>query len=225
MYETTRKEKYIATRKHYPLRSAREILAALRERASWIKNYRPCGYVYNPPSEGTQIRWIEDTEKAGLRFMGYADDIINLRHTGWMTDPYGDTDEVIRGAVWQLPARHGFPQYVAGYCDPCNEGAARIDFDVIDGPRGGEDGGAMYGTSDELAQAARYADGLAEHTAEDEREYRAKDYAEQRAGELRDEAAELRADLCDIIRSQREKISELLREAADVEENPWQLFS
>lgn len=106
-------------------------------------------------------RWIEDCGAIGLREVGFADDILSLRHNGWYADAY--QDETYRGQVWQLPARNGRPQFVYGYADPCNEGAALICFDV---ELGDDSEGA-----DAKREAARGADGLAESFAKSEREY------------------------------------------------------
>ena len=217
----TRAERYRATRSHFPTKPAREVLDAVRRRAPWVKEFRKWTRPYNPPSEGGAVRWIENTSEVGLRFIGYADEIAGLRHRGWYIDPFSyDDEDTLRGAVWQLPARHGRAQYVAGYVDPMNEGAARIDFDVIEGERGGCD----YDHEDAAREAARCADSLAERTAEDEREYRLADAAKQRADELREEANEMRAELCDRIRETRARIAELREEAAEVEECPSALL-
>lgn len=56
-------------------------------------------------------RWIEDPSAAGLRFVGFADEIAGLRHSGWYDEPDGEGD-LYRGAVYQMPARDGCPVYV-----------------------------------------------------------------------------------------------------------------
>src|SRR5690606_18409162 len=78
--------------------------------------------------------------------------------------------DVYRGAVWQLPARNGQCLYVAGFADPCNKGAALIDFDPIYGTPG--DGSET--------EAAYRADEIARIHAEREREYQEKWQAAQR---------------------------------------------
>lgn len=113
--------------------------------------------------------WIENTESAGLRFVGYADEICkSIRHCGWYTDEDGDR-ETYRGAVWQLPARHGVARYIAGYEDPNNKGAAFVDLNIIRGRKGG----TRYGADDAMTEAAHRADSIAKHNAEREREYNA----------------------------------------------------
>lgn len=119
--------------------------------------------------------WCEDVHEIGLRFVGYADEIVNLRHTGWFADNF--QDETFRGAVWQWPARNGEPRYVAGYGDPNNEGAARLD---------------MTSITDDKTEAAYRADRVAERDAESEREYQEAADAGQYYLELAEEAAEAR---------------------------------
>lgn len=121
------------------------------------------------------MRWIEQPESVGLRFVGYADEIIErMRHTGWFTDNY--QDETARGAVYQLPARDGKPRYVYGYNDMYNEGAACLSFDI---------------TADK-EDAARWADNITERMAIESREDCAKFQAEQRLEEIADELTESR---------------------------------
>lgn len=127
---------------------------------------------WNPASKDG-ARWVESLSASGLRLVGFADDIVSLRHTGWYTDPDGiDGDgETLRGVVLQLPARHGCAQYLAAYADPCNKGAYRIDCDIIRGKRC-----SYYNAGNEdqaVRDAARRADSFAEHQAEEEREYNA----------------------------------------------------
>ncbi len=113
------------------------------------------------------LRWIENASQ-GLRFTGYCDKINRfIDHTGWFTNEF--QEEKLRGVVYQLPARKGKAQFIAGYTDPCNDDCARIDFNNI---------------YDDENEAARAADRIAEKTAESEREYNeawqaGNDYAEK----------------------------------------------
>ena len=139
-------------------------------------------WLTNTRGPKTTERWCEDTADAGLRFVGFADELAPLfiQHKGWYTDPDG-FGEVYRGAVWQLPARGGQCLYVAGFADPCNEGAAFIDFEPI------------YGEPDDAGldfYAALRADEIARIHAEREREYQEKWRAAQRVRDLL-------ADICD----------------------------
>lgn len=184
------------------------------------------GTVYNPRIDNergqpSERRWVEDTARAGLRFVQYADEILpHLGHKGYFTtDELGG--EVLRGAVWQLPARHGKCVYVYGYEDACNEGAALIDFQY----------------TDDLQDAARWADSRARHDAEQEREAFQEDQAEQRAQEWLEErrtlaskaraaiewirkglnATEARGVLCDALEARQE----LYEKAQQVIDEPW----
>lgn len=129
-------------------------------------------------------RWIEYPERAGLRFVGFADEILGLRNLGWYcrADDFGD---VYRGAVYQLPARKGRALYVPAYRegnffrngtkweDTSGIPAALLDFRNMcesDLPKANcweieprEDSGAR--------DAAGIADSLAERDAESSREY------------------------------------------------------
>ena len=224
---------YRATRSWYPRRPAHEVLAGIRSHASWIKHYPPATHVYNQPftpdaekkwqSQSHHYRWIENIHDAGLRCCGFADDIggRSIDHRGWYCDPHGYDGDIYRGIVLQLPSRNGLPQYVYGYADPWNDDAALIDFDIIKGPLNGEN----FDLSDELLEAASAADDMARIWAEREKDYHAKDYAEQAAAEKRDEADEKHTALREHITEEREAIHALREEADDLIDNPWQLFA
>lgn len=99
----------------------------------------------------------------GFVHVGYADKILDLRHTGWLTDPDGyamkSGEGTYRGQVWKLPTRKRTKVYLAGFVDVgtgyamlCANGNALELFDDED-------------------EAARAADRLAERLADTEREY------------------------------------------------------
>ena len=135
-------------------------------------------------------RWIEDCAAIGLREVGFADEILSLRHNGWFADAF--QDEIYRGQVWQIPARHGRPQFVYGYADPCNEGAALICFDV----------------EEDKSEAARGADSLAESFAEAEREYSEAWQAARQWEELGDEMKAARGKARALVAEMRKAIRE-----------------
>lgn len=113
------------------------------------------------------MRWIESPAYAGLRFVGYADEICkSIKHTGWYLDPDGDSS--IRGAVYQMAGRNGRPRFVAGYNDPNIDGPACLAFDEV---FTGEQTDYQYYTHDAAVDAARHADSIAESYAEKERDY------------------------------------------------------
>jgi hypothetical protein len=56
---------------------------------------------------GDSLRWFESTSDAGLRFIGWADELPGgPDHTGWFATADGD-GATLRGGVWQLPGRKG----------------------------------------------------------------------------------------------------------------------
>jgi hypothetical protein len=131
---------------------------------------------YNPASDDG-LQWVENGS-AGLRFVGYADEIATrnynyacgIDHKGWYTMDDGANGETLRGVVYQLPARKGKPQYIAGYADPINEDCARLDFtSIYEGEKGGASEGVSYDSA--ARDAAKRSDRIAEISAEKEREY------------------------------------------------------
>jgi hypothetical protein len=131
----------------------------------------------------TQCRWIENVDAIGLREVGFADEILSLRHTGWFADAFQET--TLRGQVWQLPARKGSPLFVYGYADAENPGAALVCFDIERGEHGEDDQAKR--------EAARHGDSMAEAFAEAEREYSEAWQAARQWGELADDMAKARA--------------------------------
>lgn len=143
---------------------------------------------------GDVLRWIENTEAAGLRFVGWADDVGGLRHTGWHCDDEGR--DTLRGGVWQMPGRNGEARLLYGYTEfegrgEMNPGSAALCVsDVVTVPMRGEFGN--LDETDGARDAARWADGLAESTAEDRRDYDSAYQAGRKAAEADAEALELR---------------------------------
>lgn len=115
--------------------------------------------------------WIERPRDAGLRLVGYADEIAKLRHRGWYCDEY--QDEVFRGVVYRLPHSRGF---IAGYADPYNKGCAFVELSAC---------------ATEV-DAAHSADEIARYEAEREIEYQESQSAKLRAEE---EAEQFAKDL------------------------------
>lgn len=119
-----------------------------------------------------------------FRFVGFADEVegVRIRHTGWYADEHGDT--LYRGAVFQIPARGGNPQYLAGV--EWGE-SSRKGFDSgggwIDIGRGD--------IHESKEDAARCADSMAENAAERARE---EDAAERERIREEEDAAERKAE-------------------------------
>lgn len=134
------------------------------------------------------LRWFEDPAAAGLRFVGYADQLARVGHTGhYVRD---DGGEVARGVVYAMPARHGRPLYLAGYACPYNAGAACLDvLDIMRGAAGGND-------DDDTKRAAAYAaDHIADRAATNDRAHDSAWQAGARFADIRERAAALRADI------------------------------
>lgn len=173
-------------------RAALELPAVYTKGREW---YGPKGGAGAPFKHGTDsLCWIESTADAGLRFVGWADELAGLRHTGWHCDDEGR--ETLRGGVWQLPGHGGAARLIYGYAEfegrgEMNPGSAALCVsDVVTVPMRGEFGN--LDETDGARDAARWADGLAESTAEDRRDYDSAYQAGRKAAELDGEALELR---------------------------------
>jgi hypothetical protein len=122
---------------------------------------------------GDTLRHVDDTGKAGLRFVGYADELARLDHTGWFTDE--EQHGKFRGAVWQLAGKGKQSRIVYGYQEwdgdsETNVGSALICTSTVL-LADMSDGNYSLGSTDEVQNAATYADGLAESAADKAREY------------------------------------------------------
>jgi hypothetical protein len=134
--------------------------------------------IYNPESPDSRYRWIEHASK-GLRIVGTCNDILpRLRHTGWYLDSF--QDKTVHGAVIQLPARDGEPQYIPAIADPWNDDSYFADFH------------SLYTDKEE---AARDADGMAERYAETERDYQIRESASLAIEDARADICNCRATL------------------------------
>ena len=173
-------------------------------------------------------RWCEDVSASGLRIeCENATEKVNGRFTGYYCD--GWESEVTHGIVVRLPGGRGF---LAGYVDPCNEGAACFDMEI----------------APDADTAARWADRMAERYAEDERDHaeayrKGADYADlsdelrqtqqRRAAAILDararrlnrrESAAWRA-LKAALRADRDTIARLKRERVELADDvPWNLL-
>ncbi len=195
-------------RKRYkaPIGAAEAARLARADLAAGVRRYAESGlasYQNAPNDRGG--RWIERPDLAGLRFIGFADKLASLDHTGWFQHPGGDPGDVFRAAVYQLPARGGRACYVEAYVS--GESIGRDDFRETSTGRKdsehrwpaviflaerhlGELGGAEGDKGDDSAirDAARGADREAEFAAEREREYQDSYAAGRQAAEAIEEA-------------------------------------
>ena len=112
------------------------------------------GYYHAPKPNANNGRgfYLSDAGQPFTRWQ-WADDVegASIRHTGWWTDDYGDSEK-IRGIVILLP--HG--RYMAGWS--MGKGMAST---------------IEPGVFDDIVDAARVADSIAENAADNEREYQA----------------------------------------------------
>lgn len=154
-------------------------------------------------SGGAVWRFVENPAAVGLRWVGWADEVANLRHEGWFVDIGGDLP-AMRAAVYQFPARDGAPLFVAGI--PDQDTGAGGDFGpmqfCISELFPGERGEDARETPDAAREAARFGDKRAERIAEAARDYDAAWRSGQRF-----------AALGDSIRNTRRQILAVLGEA------------
>lgn len=142
-----------------------------------------------------------------FRFVGFADEVGPIDHTGWFGDDEGTGFHTCRGVVYQIPARNGEPVYLAGY--EWGESAH--------GKRFASGGGSIeYGgrgdTYESKEEAARAADSLAEYAAEREREYQREEA--ERLREEEEEAERKREEEEAALEAEEEAARESLVEAA-----------
>lgn len=210
--------------RHY---TATEALAnARRDVAEGKRRYGPSPWrkpVTNPISDKGTC-WIESPSSMGLRFVGYADELVKLDHMGWFTNDFGDT---MRGVVYQLPGRDGKARFVAGHDNADNGaadngGPAYVDFSqIIESDFEAEMHDALrtmgkhYHTPERLnpgywaeaahesarKEAARAADEFTRVQAEHEREYN-----------TAWQAGSMWRDAVDEIAAERESVARLLKE-------------
>lgn len=161
-------------------RTATEAIALARQDVANLKNRYPSsnggmagGRAFAAYGKSRMV-WFEKPADY-MRMVGFADDIAEIGHRGWFTDDDGDR-ETMRGVVYQLPTRKGKLQFLYGYADPNNEGAACLSLDI----------------ADDKKDAARWADRVAESAAEQERDYQRAWRAGRDYDELGDKVAEVR---------------------------------
>lgn len=196
------------------LKLARADIADEKER------YPSVGNDWNPPWSGfgeSAMRWTENPEKCGLRFVGYADQLARLNHTGWYLDEHGM--ESARGIVYQLPARNGQPIFVCGYADPNNgtdgrewENPAALSMAVIYGESGYFSESARDNPG--AADAARHADSITETMAVLEREHSAAYSARSKFEDAAEQIKTIRRAALELISDIKKLCPELTERAA-----------
>jgi hypothetical protein len=192
--------------RYHRRKGVRALLAierARQDRDAAKMRYLPCESGWNSgqtfEAYGERMRWIENPGKAGLRMVGFADELCEwIQHTGWYTDEH--QSETVRGVVYQGPARDGAPLLFAGYDDPNQDGPICIALDTVAGESGGFDGAGGPTSDSGVSDAARQADGIAERMAESEREYSEVTGARSRFEDMGAERADIRTATLALIR-------------------------
>lgn len=150
--------------------------------------FRLKDHTWNKPNPDG-VAWIESLSKAGLRFVGYADELAprSIQHKGWYGDDFGDS--IYRGAVLQRQAIDGKPVFLSAYESPSDSGPFRVEV-ARRHWHIGESADIPATDQDACRDAAIAADRLAERDAEQEREYQEAWQAGRAAREKRREAGQ-----------------------------------
>lgn len=175
------------------------------KRAAWEaepdkRRYAPGGYANRPKYPELYLTGTREPSPVdGLRDCDFVDTIFPRRfdHKGWFADSWQDS--VYRAQVWQLPARNGQVQYIAGYVEPESDYLVLVTLgngqpEIFSG----DNPGNSWDDCEALDDAARAADHLAEKNAETAREYDEKwqdaSQASDERDTARDELKQARAD-------------------------------
>lgn len=195
-------------------RAALKTASSARSRCTYYPKTSGAGGGATRAAYGARaMRWVELPATCGLRFVGYASDIVTRLPTGYYLDAFCEL-ETVRGVVYQLPARNGVARFVAGIDDPYNTaaddgGAAYISLEIYESEPCRDAWETDAADLDACRDAASAADGIAERYAEDAREY---DTAWQAGNQARDKSEE--------IRTLKAELRETLRERRELKEDP-----
>ena len=161
------------------------------------------------------LAYVENLADAGLRYVGRVEADTprgnvwdNHEESGWITDPYGDTFRdgtgLCYGVVYQLPARNGMARFVAGYQFGGVDGGLTLDLGTIYQSESmrGEDVSPQE--HDAARDAARAADSMAKHAAEEERDYQTAWQAGSRYADESSDLQTIRAEIRGILQERRQ---------------------
>ena len=150
-------------------------------------------YAINANDPERAKRFFQSEQDTGLRRVGWSDEHLRIKHTGWYSDNY--QEETFRGVVFRLTARlRGRERFVAGYFESMSEGFV-LDLSEI--------------WEDDLTGAAQEGDRLAERAAEKARDFEAKDAAALRIEEIGAELKNVRAEILELCQSIRKACPEI----------------
>lgn len=216
--------------------------AALRA-VSKARRYMPsrASLTWQPGKPG--FAYVDKPDAFGLRHIGDVEaescDFSRRDSCGWYTDPHGDVFKdgtgLVWGVVYQLPARKGKARFVAGYQFGGVDGGPMLDLaNIFESDSMAYEYVYNVRDHDDARDAARAADSMAQHAAEQEREYQTawalgNLYAEkaQEVADARKAALALLAErravkgkaespaICAAIRDKVESLVDSIREARD----------
>lgn len=197
---------------------ARKDVAEGRRR--YAPDLKGAGVCWQPSEPGRA--YIESPESVGLRLVGRVSPegrrgwFSDNPAEGWITDPHGDVFRdgtgLCWGVVYQLPGRNGESRFIAGYQFGGSEAGPTLDLSRVyaepaafwEPVRKGHSGMTYGGywsyqsnprDMDSAHDAARAADNMAQHAAEEERDYQTAWAAGSRYA---DEAADIAAHRAEI---------------------------
>jgi len=198
----------VAPLANFPARSAAVCLGRARaDVAAGKKRYpapvKPYAAVHWQESgRGEKLGHPYNPAAAGLRFVGRVapesyggrDKWDSSCKTGWFTDPYGEGWNLCFGVVYQLPARNGKAQFVAGYDFDEDEGGLVLDFGrIFESDTDSDYYPSNRNNGDGAKEAAYAADEMARRVAESEKEYQTAWEAGSLYADTKDELANDRA--------------------------------
>ncbi|HDZ74087.1 MAG TPA: hypothetical protein ENH55_15280 [Aurantimonas coralicida] len=180
---------------------------------------------------------ILNSDAAGLRLVGHADEIATLGHTGWLTTPDGETSKDdtgrCRGVVYQLPGRKGASRFVGGYQFGGTDAGPTLDLTTIfeepatrhipasNGWRAYWDWNDNPRKSEAARDAAMMADSMAQHAAEDERDWQTAWQAGSRAADLDLQITEQRNEIRDALTARKGIRKSLTRFGVPLDGDEW----
>ncbi len=175
--------------------------------AAWVKDEPEMFALHGDTGQGA-FRFVGNVESEWPRHGGGWFTRDSRDHGGWYTDPYGDVMKdgtgLCWGVVYQMPGHKGTTRFVAGYQYGGMDEGVTLDLSrVFEAPRGGDSWNTDPKDHDAAQKAARYANGLAENAAEEEREWQSASAAGYRWREAGEEAEKARADALALLAERR----------------------
>lgn len=145
-----------------------------------------------------RLMYLSDFEQLGPRWVKECQDVdTHIQHNGWYTGE--DYDQTLTGVVLCM-SRHGTGENEEYF----GEGRGKRDIYMAGTRHSDWDGVTLsLRTTDDIEEAARWADSMAEDEAESCREEDAKYRAEQQAEDLRSQIADARAKCLKLLRDMR----------------------